>query len=75
VVSDAGPSPFERAAFEHARRSQRLADQRLSPGERVREAEELAELAIGLRPRPRRKQVIVFESLEDYFDWKRKDAL
>lgn len=65
----------EAAAFEEARRSQRQADLRLTPSERVRAAEELAELAFASRARPRRKQVIIFEGLEDYFDWKRRDVL
>lgn len=51
------------------------ADLRLTPAQRVREAEELFETALKARPQPRYEQVLMFERFEDYLAWKRHDLL
>ena len=51
------------------------ADLQLTPEQRVREAEEPARVADAVRPRPRFQQVVSFATLEDYFAWKKSEAL
>ena len=57
-------------ALDDARRQQLLADLALTPAERVRRSEAMAAAEDAKRPRDRRKYVIQFESIKDYFDWK-----
>jgi predicted transcriptional regulator len=54
-----------------ARRRHLRAELQLQPAERLRRAEELVELARAAHPRPRRPQVIGFDSYEDYYEWKK----
>jgi predicted transcriptional regulator len=54
-----------------ARRFHAASDLRLSPPERLRRAEELGRLARAAQRRPRRQQVIAFDTYEDYYDWKK----
>jgi plasmid stability protein len=77
AARDAGRTELTQhdAAFDAARAALREADLRLSPEERLREAEELTEDAFRARPRPRIRQVLQFDSLEDYFAWKKRDVL
>lgn len=63
------------AEFDGARSALRDADLALGPAERLRAAEELAEEAARLRPRPRIREVLQFGNLEDYFAWKKRDLL
>lgn len=55
-----------------ARRRHLAADLARTPAERLRRAEELAGLARSRRaPRGRRRQVIGFDSYEDFYEWKK----
>jgi hypothetical protein len=89
-VSQAGePAPSVRAVHEAAappyaapasglgeqRLAQLEADLRLTPEQRVHEAEETLETALRARPQPRLQQLLLFASLEDYFAWKKRDLL
>lgn len=89
-VSQAGePAPSARAVHEVAappyaapasglgeqRLAQLEADLRLTPEQRVHEAEETVEMALRLHRPPRVAQVLAFASYEDYLEWKRRDLL
>ncbi len=89
-VSQAGePAPSARAVREVAappyvapapglgeqRLAQLEADLRLTPEQRVREAEEIVEMAFRLHRPPRAGQVLAFATYEDYLAWKRRDVL
>lgn len=54
-----------------ARQRHLEAEAALSPGERLRRAEELARLARQAQRRPARQQVVGFETYEDYYEWKK----
>lgn len=73
-VSEAAAS--YRAAMDGARAFQRDADLRLTPEQRLQAAEELVEEAARLRPRRRGavRQVVHFESLEDWWEWKKRES-
>ena len=58
----------------HLRLVQLEADLRLTPGERVRAAEEMARLTRRLRLASG-EQVLCFDSPEDYLAWKQRDAV
>lgn len=60
-----GTSPFDAA-----RLLQLEADLALTPADRLAHAEALADLADRARPRPRRRQVVAFETLNDFATWK-----
>lgn len=62
-------------ALAAARASQRDADVALTPAERLLAAEELAAETARLRPRPRIREVLLFDTPEDYFAWKKRDLL
>jgi len=67
-----GPIPTDAAAeVEESRRRRLRAELALPPVERLRRAEEIAQL--GERaPRPRAgAQIVAFDSYEDYYEWKR----
>jgi hypothetical protein len=75
-VREAVPPPYAvREAFEAASRAQLEADARLTPEQRVRVADELASEAARIRPQPRVRQALFFDSWEDYLAWKRTDFL
>lgn len=74
VVREPATPPYT-AQFSAARTALRDADLALSPAERLRAAEELADEASRLRPRPRIREVVQFGSFEDYFAWKKRDLL
>lgn len=57
------------------RRAQLEADLRLTPEERVKEAERTAQVGALVRPLPRRDRVLTFDSYEDYLDWSRRESL
>lgn len=57
-------------ALTDARRRQLESDLRLTPAERLAHAQELARLADLAHPRPRRRQVIAFGTLDDFAAWK-----
>lgn len=57
------------------RLAQLEADLRLTPEQRVREAEEIVEMAFRLHQPPRVGQVLAFATYEDYLAWKRRDVL
>ena len=54
-----------------ARRRHRAAELALPAVERLRRAEELGRLARQAQRRPRRQQVIGFDSYEDFYQWKK----
>ena len=59
--------PFKAARLERLER-----DLARTPAERLRIAEELAALARKGRPkRPRREQVIGFDTIEEFWEWKK----
>lgn len=70
--SDAPETLGADAAFESARDARRRADLALTAEQRVAEAEQLADT--GAAQRPRLRQVALFDSFEDYFAWKRRQA-
>lgn len=57
--------------FSEAKRRHLVADLRLSPAERLHQAEDLGRLARTAQRRGRRAQVIGFDSYEDYYEWKK----
>ncbi len=54
-----------------ARRGHLAAELTLPAAERLRRAEELGRLARQAQRRPRRQQVIGFDSYEDFYQWKK----
>ena len=66
----AEPAAAAYAAFEEARHHHLLADLALTPAERLERAQSLADLAQHARPRAPRKQVVAFDSLDDFATWK-----
>jgi hypothetical protein len=60
--------------FEDARRQRRDGDLALTPEQRVRAAEELAQMAADLHPRPRYHGVLAFDTWEDFATWKKRDS-
>jgi len=68
--------PYEASAqVAAARRRHLLDDLRLSPEERLRATDELVRLSRLVRePRPRRAQVIGFDSYDDFYEWKKAQA-
>lgn len=72
VVQEPIANPYAAQAEElEAVRLRRLdADLRKTPEERLREAEELVQLAWAVRPARWRRQIASFDSYEDYDRWK-----
>ena len=58
-----------------ARRRHLHTEANLSPGERVRRAEELVRIARAAQRRKPRQQVIGFDSYEDFYQWKKADRI
>ena len=54
-----------------ARRQHLLTDLKLSPGERLRRASGLVQLAWHVHGRRKRAQVIGFDTYEDFYEWKK----
>ena len=63
----AGPGPGRLAQLE--------ADMALTPEERVAAAEETALVSELSHPRPRRSQILVFESIEAFHAWEKREAI
>jgi predicted transcriptional regulator len=65
-------NPYAEQAEElEAVRLRRLkADLAATPAERLRDAEEILQMARRVRPARKRAQVIAFDSYEDYYRWK-----
>jgi metal-responsive CopG/Arc/MetJ family transcriptional regulator len=59
------------AEVAEARRRHLSSDLTLSPTERLRRAEELAQVARHVRGRRARRQIIAFDSYEDFDRWKK----
>jgi hypothetical protein len=69
VVREEPAAPYDAAGDVQASRDRLLlAELALTPTERVQRSEQLALLAE--RGRPRRTQIIAFETYDDYYDWK-----
>lgn len=70
-VSEASEIVYAAREVAEARARHLAADLRLSPTERLRQAEQLAHLAKLVRPRGRRHQIIGFDNYEDFYEWKK----
>ncbi len=75
AVRETGASYDVRPGLGPQRTAQLEADMKLTPEQRVREAEEMFRTALLARPQPRFEQVLMFPTLEDYFAWKKRDVL
>lgn len=75
-VQEPARRPYPQATGLGAQRQEQLeADLLLTPTQRVREAEEMYRIALLAHPQPRFEQVVMFDTLEDFFAWKKKDVL
>lgn len=70
-VAETITSAYEASAVEEARLRHLRAEAALPPNERLRRAEELGHLARRAQRRGARRQVIAFDSYEDYYEWKK----
>jgi len=70
---DAGAAPAAYAAAEvaEARRRRLRAEAALPPEERLRRAEQLGRLARAVQARRPRSVIIIFESYEDFYEWRK----
>ncbi len=76
TVREPAPAPYAVASrLGEQRLAQLDADLRLTPEQRVREAQRTVELALRLHRPPRAHQVIAFDTYEEYLNWKEKDTL
>lgn len=73
-VSESSPAPYT-AGLGEQRLALLEADLALTPEQRLQAAEELTDETLRLRPRPRYRQILQFESLGDFFAWKKRDLL
>jgi hypothetical protein len=72
VVREPEPVAYAVAEVAEARRRRLVRDLELPADERLRQAEELAQLGREQRARAaRRHQVIGFDSYEDFYEWKK----
>ncbi|MEE8191726.1 MAG: ribbon-helix-helix domain-containing protein [Gemmatimonadales bacterium] len=77
LVQHEGATPSSPAATQaaaelaQARRSRLRAEVALPPEERLRRAEELGRLARQAQPRGPRKVIIIFDSYEDFYEWRK----
>ncbi|MGD2154093.1 MAG: hypothetical protein PVG79_12555 [Gemmatimonadales bacterium] len=71
AVREVAPAPAYRLGPGEYRRAQLEADLRLTPEERVREAEDTARLVELGRVESGRQRLLVFETYEDYLAWER----
>jgi len=64
--------PFDSDPFTAARLQRLKRDLARTPAERLRIAEELAALVRKARPKaPRREQIIGFDTIEEFWEWKK----
>jgi hypothetical protein len=65
------PASHAPAEVAEARRSRLRSEAALTPEERLRRAEQLGRLARQAQRRAPRKAIIIFESYEDFYEWRR----
>lgn len=70
-VAETATSAYGALAVEEARLRHLRAEAALPPDERLRRAEGLGHLARRAQRRGTRRQVIAFDSYEDYYEWKK----
>ena len=70
-VAEVAAHPYAAREVAAARHRRLVSELALPPGERLRQAEELAGLARHVQRRGRRLQVLGFDSYEDYYEWKK----
>ena len=70
-VREAATSAYGASAVEEARLRHLRVEAALPPDERLRRAEELGHLARRAQRKGPRRQVIGFDSYEDYYEWKK----
>ena len=70
-AAEAPPATHTAAEVAEARRSRLRAEVALPPEERLRRAEELGRLARQARPRGPRRVIIIFDSYEDFYEWRK----
>ena len=75
AVREPGAPTYAAQEVAEARRYHLKSDLQLSPSERLRRAEELVRLARLVHPHSPRRQIIAFDSYEDYYEWKKKARL
>lgn len=71
MVAEPTPPAYATEAVAEGRTAQLRRNLELSPGERLRQAEDLMNLARAVRTRPIRRQIIGFDTLEDFAQWKK----
>lgn len=73
TVRESVSSPYGAVAGDLAEGKDRRLRLALSwtPAERLRRAEQLVRLARAVRPRRERKQIVAFETFEEFWQWKR----
>ncbi len=71
AVAEAPPATHAAAELAEARRSRLRAEVALPPEERLRRAEELGRLARQAQPRGPRRVIIIFDSYEDFYEWRK----
>ena len=70
-VHEPSPPVYAAKAVAEARSQHLATELALSPTERLRRAEDLSRLARAVHPRPRRQQIIGFDTYEDFYEWKK----
>lgn len=71
VVAEPSVPGYAAAEIARARTTQLQRNLALSPAERLRQAEGLVNLGRAVRRRPARRQIIAFDTLEDFARWKK----
>ena len=71
AVAEAPPATYAAVDVAEARRSRLRAELALPPEERLRRAEELGRLARQAQPRGPRRVIIIFDSYEDFYEWRK----
>jgi len=75
VHAEVTPPYAARPGLDEQRLAQLESDMKLTPEQRVREAQSTVELAYRLHRPPRAAQVLSFETYEDFLDWRERDLL
>lgn len=70
-AAEAPSTTYAPAEVAQARRAHLRAEAALPPEERLRRAEELGRLAHLVHPRGPRKVIIIFDSYEDFYEWRK----
>ena len=70
-VSETPAIAYAAREVAEARAQHLAADLKLSPTDRLRQAEQLAQLGRLVHPRGRRHQIIAFDTYEDFYQWKK----